>query len=66
VGYSQGSRNPSEFDVTKLVDLDGENTLTVQVYQYCDGSYLEDQVCATAAFVPEYFNYPYKSTSRLK
>jgi beta-galactosidase len=44
VGYSQGSRNPSEFDVTALVDVDGENTLAVQVYQFCDGSYIEDQV----------------------
>lgn len=44
VGYSQGSRNPSEFDITAFVNLDGENTLAVQVYQRCDGSYLEDQV----------------------
>lgn len=44
VGYSQGSRNPSEFDITKLVDVDGQNTLAVRVYQYCDGSYIEDQV----------------------
>jgi beta-galactosidase/beta-glucuronidase len=45
VGYSQGSRNPSEFDITKLVDVDGENSLAVRVYQFCDGSYIEDQVC---------------------
>lgn len=44
VGYSQGSRNPSEFDITGLVDLENENTLAVQNYQYSDGSYLEDQV----------------------
>lgn len=44
VGYSQGSRNPSEFDITDFVDLEGENTLAVQNYQYSDGSYLEDQV----------------------
>lgn len=44
IGYSQGSRNPSEFDITNLVRLDGENTLAVQNYQYSDGSYLEDQV----------------------
>jgi hypothetical protein len=46
VGYSQGSRNPSEFDITNLVDIDGDNTLAVRVYQYCDGSYIEDQVCS--------------------
>jgi len=44
VGYSQGSRNPSEFDVTRFVE-EGENTVAVKVYQYCDGTYLEDQVC---------------------
>ncbi|KAI0835085.1 glycoside hydrolase family 2 protein [Hypoxylon sp. FL0890] len=43
VGYSQGSRNPSEFDVSALLDLDSENTLCVEVYQRCDGSYIEDQ-----------------------
>ena len=44
VGYSQGSRNPSEFDITNLVkDPSGENTLAVRVYQFCDGSYIEDQ-----------------------
>ncbi|KXJ88479.1 glycosyl hydrolases family 2, TIM barrel domain-domain-containing protein [Microdochium bolleyi] len=44
VGYSQGSRNPSEFDVTKSLKFDGEeNTLCVEVYQRCDGSYIEDQ-----------------------
>ncbi|RYP90486.1 hypothetical protein DL770_003397 [Monosporascus sp. CRB-9-2] len=43
VGYSQGSRNPSEFDVTKFLELDEENLLCVEVYQRCDGSYIEDQ-----------------------
>ncbi|KAF7451943.1 Glycoside hydrolase family 2 protein [Pyrenophora tritici-repentis] len=43
VGYSQGSRNPDEFDVTALVDLNAENTLAVRVYQHCDGTYIEDQ-----------------------
>ena len=42
VGYSQDSRTPAEFDITPYLQ-DGENTLAVQVYQYCDGSYLEDQ-----------------------
>ncbi|EUC32828.1 glycoside hydrolase family 2 protein [Bipolaris zeicola 26-R-13] len=43
VGYSQGSRNPDEFDVTSFVDLNGANTLAVRVYQHCDGTYIEDQ-----------------------
>ncbi|KAL2759327.1 glycoside hydrolase family 2 protein [Sodiomyces alcalophilus JCM 7366] len=45
VGYSQGSRNPSEFDVTafaRVGDNNG-NMLAVEVYQRCDGSYIEDQ-----------------------
>jgi beta-galactosidase len=43
VGYSQGSRNPSEFDITKYIRIGEENHLAVEVYQRCDGSYLEDQ-----------------------
>jgi beta-galactosidase/evolved beta-galactosidase subunit alpha len=42
VGYSQGSRLPSEFDVTAFI-REGENKLSVRVYQWSDGSYLEDQ-----------------------
>ena len=42
VGYSQGSRMPAIFDITDLVDS-GQNTLAVEVYRYCDGSYLECQ-----------------------
>lgn len=43
VGYHQGSRNPTEFDVTDVVHQAGENTIAVRVYQYCDGTYIEDQ-----------------------
>ena len=42
VGYSQGSRMPSEFAVTPFV-RPGRNVLAVCVYQWCDGSYLEGQ-----------------------
>ncbi|MCX7795337.1 MAG: beta-galactosidase subunit alpha [bacterium] len=42
VGYSQGSRLPSEFDITSYV-REGKNILAVRVYQWSDGSYLEDQ-----------------------
>ncbi|MBO5685382.1 MAG: beta-galactosidase, partial [Alistipes sp.] len=42
VGYSQGSMEPSEFNITKYVKA-GENQLAVEVYRYSDGSYLEDQ-----------------------
>ncbi|MCU4174229.1 glycoside hydrolase family 2 TIM barrel-domain containing protein [Carboxylicivirga sp. N1Y90] len=42
VGYSQGSRLPSEFDITPYL-IDGKNKLAVQVIRWSDGSYLEDQ-----------------------
>jgi beta-galactosidase len=42
VGYSEDSRTPAEFDITKYLKK-GENTLAAEVYQYSDGSYLEDQ-----------------------
>ncbi len=40
--YSQVSHMTSEIDVTSLV-REGKNTVTVLVYKWCDGSYLEDQ-----------------------
>lgn len=43
VGYSQGSRNPAEFDITEFVDRKGPNRMVVVCYQWCDGSYIEDQ-----------------------
>ncbi|WP_163881284.1 glycoside hydrolase family 2 TIM barrel-domain containing protein [Paenibacillus favisporus] len=42
VGYSQGSRLTSEFDLTPYLQP-GVNRLAVRVYQWSDGSYLEDQ-----------------------
>ncbi|MBN2068278.1 MAG: DUF4981 domain-containing protein [Opitutales bacterium] len=42
VGYSQDSRTTAEFNITSYLQA-GENTLAVEVYQYSDGSYLEDQ-----------------------
>lgn len=44
VGYSQGSRNPSEFDITPFLSKDeGTQRIAVRVYQFCDGSYIERQ-----------------------
>lgn len=42
VGYAEDSKLPSEFNVTKFLK-DGDNLLAVEVYRWCDGSYLEDQ-----------------------
>ncbi|KAJ5995683.1 beta-galactosidase [Penicillium waksmanii] len=43
VGYAQGSRNPAEFDISQFVDRKAKNDLVVRVYQWSDGSYIEDQ-----------------------
>jgi beta-galactosidase/beta-glucuronidase len=42
VGFSKGSRMPAEFDVTAHI-RPGSNLLAVRVYQWSDGSYIEDQ-----------------------
>jgi len=42
VGYSQGSMNTSEFNITKHLKS-GQNQIALEVYRYSDGSYLEDQ-----------------------
>ncbi|MDR1859688.1 MAG: DUF4981 domain-containing protein [Bacteroidales bacterium] len=42
VGYSEDSKTPAEFDVTKYAKK-GKNRLAVEIFRWCDGSYLEDQ-----------------------
>jgi len=42
VGYSEDSKLPSEFEITKYLHA-GENSIAVQVMRYSTGSYLEDQ-----------------------
>ncbi|MFY0598103.1 MAG: DUF4981 domain-containing protein [Cyclobacteriaceae bacterium] len=42
VGYNQGSRTNTEFDITDYISS-GENTIAVKVYRWSDASYLEDQ-----------------------
>ena len=44
VGASKGSRMQAEFEVSGFLH-NGANTVTVLVYTFCDGSYLEDQDC---------------------
>lgn len=43
VGYSKVARNESEFDITDFIRVGEENDVTVRVYQWSDGTYLEDQ-----------------------
>ena len=42
VGYTQNTKSPAEFDITKYVKP-GKNLVAVEVYRWSDGSYLEDQ-----------------------
>ena len=42
VGYSEDSKTPAEFNITKYLKT-GENSLAVEIFRWCDGSYLEDQ-----------------------
>lgn len=42
VGYSQGSRTPAKFNISKYIKS-GKNEIAVEVYRWSDGSYLECQ-----------------------
>jgi beta-galactosidase len=42
VGYSEDSKTTAEFNITPFLRR-GKNTVSVEVYRYCDGSYLEGQ-----------------------
>ena len=42
VGYSEDSKLGAKFDLTKCVKA-GENLIALQIFRWCDGTYLEDQ-----------------------
>lgn len=42
IGYSQDSKLPSEFEISQYL-VPGENTITLIVLRFCDGTWLEDQ-----------------------
>jgi beta-galactosidase len=42
VGYSEDSKLEARFDITKYV-LPGKNLIALEVFRWCDGTYLEDQ-----------------------
>lgn len=42
VGYSQDSRTPAVFELSKYLRF-GKNTIALEVFKYSDGSYFEDQ-----------------------
>ncbi len=43
VGYSEDSKSPAEFDITKYIKVGDVNTLALEVYRWSTGSYLECQ-----------------------
>jgi len=44
LGFSKDSRLPAEFDLSQhCPDAGKEYTLSLKVYRFCDGSYMEDQ-----------------------
>lgn len=43
VGYSEDSKLPAEFDITKYVKAGQKNLIAFQVYRWSDGTYMEDQ-----------------------
>ena len=42
VGYSEDSKLEARFDITKYVRA-GENLIALEIFRWCDGTYLEDQ-----------------------
>ena len=42
VGYSEDSKLEARFNITKFVKT-GENLIALEIFRWCDGSYLEDQ-----------------------
>ena len=43
VGYSEDSKLEAEFEITKYVKAGAENLFAMQIFRWCDGTYLEDQ-----------------------
>ena len=43
VGYSEDSKIEAEFDISRYVKPGQKNLIALQVFRWCDGTYLEDQ-----------------------
>ena len=43
IGYSEDSYTRNEFNISDALNYEGENTITVEVYRWSDGSYIENQ-----------------------
>ena len=42
-GYSEDSKLEAEFDITKFIKPGQKNLIAMQIFRWCDGTYLEDQ-----------------------
>ncbi|MCI1640800.1 MAG: DUF4981 domain-containing protein [Bacteroidales bacterium] len=43
VGYSEDSKLEAVFDITKYVKVGKDNLIALEIFRWCDGTYLEDQ-----------------------
>lgn len=43
VGYSEDSKLEAEFDITRYIVPGRKNLVAMQIFRWCDGTYLEDQ-----------------------
>lgn len=43
VGYSQDSKLEACFDISRFVSFGQENVVALEIFRWCDGTYLEDQ-----------------------
>ena len=43
VGYSEDSKLEARFDITKYVKPGEDNLIALEIFRWCDGTYLEDQ-----------------------
>lgn len=43
IGYAEDSFTRNEFDITSALRYGQDNVITVEVYRWCDGSYIENQ-----------------------
>ena len=48
VGYSEDSKLEARFNLTKYVKT-GENSIALEIFRWCDGTYLEDQEIGRAS-----------------
>ena len=65
VGYSEGSKTPSEFRVTEAIRA-GDNTIAVEAYRWSTGSYLEDQDFWSLSGIQRDVNLFARPTSRVR